>query len=135
MMDCLILGDSIAAGVSFYRPECVSIVKKGISSKKWNVAYMNRPSFDMMEYNSAIISLGSNDDAYTESYEMLEEIRGTVKAKTVFWVMPAVNKYAQDAIFKLARYHNDKIIYMKEVSKDGIHPTEYSYKWIAFETK
>lgn len=134
-MDCLIAGDSIAVGITDYRKECVALVKSGINSKQWNVAYMNRPFFDMMEYQTAVISLGTNDNAYVETYEMLDEIRGTVKAKTVFWIMPAINKHVQDAILKIARQNGDKIVYIKDLSKDGIHPTSNGYKWLAYETK
>lgn len=135
MMDCLIIGDSIASGVSDYRKDCVSIVKRGVNSKRWGVYHMNRPAFDMAEYNTAIISLGTNDTDEDDTEENLSEIRATVKAKLVYWIMPAVNERAQKAILKIARYKNDKIVYMKEVSRDGIHPTEFGYRWIAFDTK
>ena len=134
-MDCLILGDSIAVGVSNFRQECVSLVKGGITSKRWNISYMNRPAFDMNEYNTAIISLGSNDEPSDLTAEMLGEIRETVKAKTIFWIMPAIKPKIQDIVLKIARQNGDKIVYIKDLSKDGIHPTTNGYKWLAYETK
>jgi hypothetical protein len=143
MMDCLIIGDSIAVGLSTYRKECITIAKGGFNTKQWNVAYMNRPAFDMQEYNTAIISLGTNDHQYVETEENLNEIRETVKAKTVFWIMPANNLKAsnvpiekiQKIILKLARNNGDKIVYIKDLSPDKIHPSNEGYKWLAYDTK
>ena len=36
MIECLIVGDSIAVGVSQVRHECMSIAKSGINSSDWN---------------------------------------------------------------------------------------------------
>jgi hypothetical protein len=135
MMDCLILGDSIAVGVSNFRQECVSLVKGGITSKRWNISYMNRPAFDMAEYNTAIISLGSNDEPSDLTAEMLQEIRETVKARTVFWIIPAIKPKIQDIVLKMARQNGDRVVYIKELARDGIHPTTNGYKWLAYETK
>ena len=134
-MDCIVLGDSIAIGISNFRTECVSLVKGGIDSRRWNISYMNRPSFDMAEYNTAISSLGSNDDQYSETVNSLQEIRETVKAKTVFWIMPAIKPKIQDIVLKIARQNGDRLVYIKDLSKDGIHPTTNGYKWLAYETK
>lgn len=135
MMDCLVLGDSIAVGVSQFRTECVSISKSGITSSNWIKYNINRPAFDMIDYRSAVISLGANDNAYVETEASLAELRATLKAEVVFWIMPNNNQHAQKVILKLAARNGDRIVYIKSIAKDGIHPTTEGYKWLAYETK
>lgn len=135
MMDCLIIGDSIAVGVSQFRTDCVSISKGGITSSTWIRNNINRPAFDMVDYRSAVISLGANDNAYVDTEAALAELRATLRAEVVFWIMPNNNQHAQKVILKLAARNGDKIVYMKDIAKDGIHPTTTGYKWLAYETK
>jgi hypothetical protein len=57
MIDCLIIGDSIAVGTKMFRPDCVEYVKSGITSIGWNKKYGNND----LTANTVIISLGTND--------------------------------------------------------------------------
>ena len=42
MIDCLIVGDSIAVGTHQFKPECVAYAKGGINSWQWNKQNANR---------------------------------------------------------------------------------------------
>ena len=41
MLDCLILGDSIAVGTHQFKQECVAYAKGGINSQQYNKQYVN----------------------------------------------------------------------------------------------
>jgi len=72
VLDCLILGDSIAKGISDIRKECVAYVQSGINSQNWNDKFVKqiRPA------RTTIISLGSNDykNLNTESTPYISRI-------------------------------------------------------------
>ena len=57
MLECLIVGDSIAVGVSQVRPECQSIAKSGINSRDWNNKHLHK----LKPARTLVISLGAND--------------------------------------------------------------------------
>jgi hypothetical protein len=57
MLECLIVGDSIAVGVSQIRTECQAIVKSGINSSDWNKKHLHK----LKPTKTLIISLGAND--------------------------------------------------------------------------
>jgi lysophospholipase L1-like esterase len=135
MMDCLIIGDSIAVGLSNLRKDCISFSKGGITSRGWSINHINRPSLNMIDYNTAVISLGTNDGVHIETYEFLTEIRSVISAKTVYWIMPAVNPRSQEIVFKVARQRGDRIVYIKDLSSDGVHPSTNGYKWLAYQTQ
>ena len=42
MIDCMILGDSIAVGMHQFKPECVAYAKGGINSWQWNKTNLNK---------------------------------------------------------------------------------------------
>lgn len=131
MFDCLILGDSIAVGVAQQRPECVAYAKGGWNSWQWNKAYIRKD----LQSKIVMISLGSNDHDGVHSFKELLKLRESVDAKEVFWVMPAVKPNVQDHIRIIAKNFNDTILYISELSKDGVHPTSRGYKILAGQTK
>jgi len=141
MMECLILGDSIAVGTATVKKDCVSISKGGYNTWQWNREYLDRPAIDMQEYKNVIISLGSNDHSGVNTEKELNKVRSKINAKNVYWIMPAGNLKAsnvpiekiQSIVLKIAVANNDKIIYIKGLSKDGIHPTGIGYKQIVGE--
>lgn len=139
MIDCLILGDSIAVGTAQARPECVAYAKGGINSWQWNKANSNKT----LAAGTVIISLGSNDHRYIKTRHELEQLRARVHAGKVYWILPHGNLKAsgvdileiQQIIEDIANQHNDWIIKIPEVSKDGIHPTGKGYRKIGAITK
>jgi lysophospholipase L1-like esterase len=132
MIDCLILGDSIAVGTHQFRTDCALQARVGITSKSWNSTYLDR----MPRTKSVIISLGSNDHAGTQTKAQLQRIRE--KAGTdvqVFWIMPAVNAEAQAAIRLLAQEYGDTVLPIARLRPDGVHPTTVGYQQLAEKTK
>ena len=131
MLECLIVGDSIAVGVSQYRPECLSHARVGITSKAWNNKFLTR----VIGAETTIISLGSNDwNSHTTLKEILT-LREVVKSKRVFWIMPSIKPEIQYMVQMVADRYDDHILYVRETSKDGVHPTPKQYKRLAKETK
>jgi lysophospholipase L1-like esterase len=134
MLECLILGDSIAVGTIHARPGCVEMAKGGINSWQWNKTYSDRPALEM-DYRSVIISLGSNDHKGVNTRKEIEAIREKVTAKRVFWIMPAIKPEVQDIVRSVAERHGDTVVPITGLSKDGVHPTGTGYKEIANATK
>ena len=137
MLECLILGDSIAAGISAARPECVSMVKPGINSRDWWQHNGHRPLIDMMEYHTVVISLGTNDGR-TPTLTYLELIRSKVKADRVLWIVPQAQfAEARSAVLAVADQFRDSIIEIptKDLARDKIHPTASGYQSLAAATK
>ena len=86
MLECLILGDSIAVGTHQTRPECVSYAKGGITSQRFNRIYTQKFNSD-----TVIISLGSNDHSFIHTKDELIKLRQRIRAKKVYWILPAGN--------------------------------------------
>lgn len=124
-MDCMILGDSIAVGTSQFA-KCKTHAQVGISSRAFNKKYDLRS----INADTVLISLGSNDFGIVTKTELLK-LRSKVKAKTVYWVLPASNLESRDAVEEVARLNGDWLIRIPSLSKDGIHPTTTGYRKIA----
>lgn len=131
MFECMILGDSIAVGVSQHRPECVAYVKTGINSHKWIDYNIARD----LASNTIIISLGSNDSDRIHTFRELMTLRQVIDAKRVFWILPANKENIRDNIKIIAKSYNDITLDIPEVSKDKVHPTTKAYKILAGQTK
>jgi lysophospholipase L1-like esterase len=139
MLDCLILGDSIAVGTQQFRQECVLVGKGGINTWQFNKNYAQK----IEPANTVIISLGSNDHSGVNSFKELLAMRRQVEGKTVFWILPAGNLKAsgidiesiQDMVKIIARNYKDTVLTIPDLSKDKIHPTHKGYKSLAEQTK
>lgn len=135
MLECLVLGDSLAVGVGQIRKECVTYAKSGINSYD----YVNRHVFHTHGTNQAktiIISLGSNDTRNIKTYEELDTLRQLVKADRVYWILPAIKDIKRADVQRVADKYKDYVIDSRkhELSTDGVHPTYQGYKAIANET-
>jgi lysophospholipase L1-like esterase len=140
MLDCLIVGDSIAVGVAAVKTECVAYAKGGINSKQWvNQNIAKTP----LIAKSVIISLGSNDHKYINTESELRTIRQLTKADRVYWVLPAGNlkasqvniQWIQGLIKEIANEYGDIVLPITRLQKDGIHPSWAVYKDIAEKTR
>ena len=131
MLDCLILGDSIAQGISTVRKECVAYVQSGINSRNWN----NRFIVKELSANTVIISLGTNDPETVNTFKELLTLRELVSGKKVFWIMPPIKPAVQDMVRIIAQNYKDTILEIPELSKDKVHPTGRGYKELAEKTK
>ena len=88
MLECLIVGDSIAVGLAELRPECKTYSKEGLSSQKWNKEFMKKTP---LIAKRVIISLGSYDHFYVFTETELRVLRKLTEADKVYWVLPAGN--------------------------------------------
>jgi lysophospholipase L1-like esterase len=139
MIDCLLLGDSIAVGLYHYVAPCESLSKSGWNTYQWNRDYLK---YDLTA-ETVIISLGSNDHKYIKTQEELEKLREKITAKRVFWVLPKGNspkgglsiEEVQRIIKVIASLHGDIVIPITRVQSDGIHPSWAGYKQIAKEVR
>ncbi len=140
MLDCLIVGDSIAVGVANVRTECVSYAKGGINSYQWLNQNVGKTP---LLAKSVIISLGSNDHKYVKTENELRTIRQLTKAERVYWILPAGNlkasevniQYIQLLIKEIAKEYGDVVLPITRLQKDGIHPSWAGYKELAEKTK
>jgi len=131
MFECMILGDSIAVGVSQHRPECVTYAKIGINSHKWVDSNITKD----LSSGTVIISLGSNDNEHIHTFKELLALREVIDAKRVFWILPANKQNISDNIETIAKNYKDTILKIPEVSKDKVHPTTKAYKLLSEQTK
>jgi lysophospholipase L1-like esterase len=140
MIDCLIVGDSIAVGTHQFKPECVSYSKGGINSHQWiNQNISKLP----LNAKTVIISLGSNDHKWVKTESELRTLRQMTKADRVYWILPAGNlkasevsiQYIQLLVKEIAKEYGDIVIPITRLQPDGIHPSWAGYKDIAEKTK
>ncbi len=139
MIDCLILGDSIAVGTHQFRPECVAYAKGGWNTWQWNRDYLKND----LTANTVIISLGSNDHKGVKTYDELQKLRSKVKGSRVFWILPAGNLKAggvaietiQHLVKEVAAQYGDTVLPITRLQPDGIHPSGAGYKQLAEKTK
>jgi lysophospholipase L1-like esterase len=138
VLDCLIVGDSIAVGTKMFMPECQLQGKGGINTWQFNKMYPGSFYAD-----TVIISLGSNDHKGVKTYDELFEMRQRVGAANVFWVLPAGNLPAggvpiqkiQGIVKEIAEANGDTVLPITRLQADGIHPSWAGYKDIAEKVK
>ena len=137
MIDCMILGDSIAVGTATARPECVSYSRGGWNSWQWNKDDLSVAT--TKPYETIIISLGANDHRGVKTELELRRMREAIKGKRVFWIDPGKDRkpVPHDAIMRIAAEYGDTVLPRpkEHISADGIHPTGKGYKEIAKATK
>jgi lysophospholipase L1-like esterase len=136
MLDCLIVGDSIAVGLHTQMTECHAIAKGGLSSWQYRKQLLDKAP---LEARKIIISLGSNDHQFINTDREIHKIRNHFKAKKVFWILPAGNLQAggvpishiQGKINRIAYEYGDGVIVIEHLQKDGIHPSGRGYQKLA----
>ena len=139
MLECLILGDSIAVGTHQFRPECASYSKGGWNTWQWNRDYLKND----LTAGTVIISLGSNDHKHINTEAELLKMRSKVRAQRVFWVLPAGNlkasevniQWIQGLVREIASQYGDVVLPITRLQKDGIHPSWAGYKDIVERTR
>lgn len=139
MLECIILGDSIAVGTHQFYQECKLIGKGGINTRQWNQLY---PTHDLTA-KVVIISLATNDHKYVKTESELVAMRERVKGQTVFWILPAGNLKGSEVpidtiqgyVLDIADRYGDVILNIRGLQRDGIHPSWSGYKDIVERTK
>jgi lysophospholipase L1-like esterase len=140
MIDCMIVGDSIAVGVAQVRKECVSYSKGGINSYQWINQNIGKLPLNA---KTVIISLGSNDHKYVKTESELRTLRHMTKADRVYWILPAGNhpksnvsiQYIQLLVQEIAKEYGDVVLPITRLQTDGIHPSWAGYKDLAEKAK
>ncbi len=137
MLECMIIGDSIAVGTAMARKECVSYARGGWNSWQWNKDYLDIASSKPAK--TVIISLGANDHKGVKTEQELRKMRSSIKADRVFWISPGKERkpIPQEAIEKIAKEYGDIVLPrpMDHMSADGVHPTGRGYKILGEQTK
>ena len=136
MIDCMIIGDSIAVGTHNIRSECAEYATGGYNTWQWNKRYKKAN----LSAKSVIISLGTNDHQYVKTRKELETMRARVKAERVYWIMPPCNDRfckptVNEIVKSIAEKNGDMIIGTNRVQKDSIHPSWAGYKELADQTR
>jgi lysophospholipase L1-like esterase len=132
MIDCLIIGDSIAVGTAQARPECIAYAKGGWNTWQWNKEFLKND----LSAKTVIISLGSNDHKGVRTKAELQRIREKVGVKArVFWILPAIKPDIQQIVNDMAKEYGDVVLPINKLQSDKIHPSWAGYKEIANATK
>lgn len=139
MLDCLILGDSIAIGTHALFKDCELYAKIGITSSQWNQKW----SVHNLDAKTVIISLGTNDHRNSKSRDELISLRSRIVAERVFWILPAATARGsgisvseiQEIIKDIADTNDDYIVEIKSLDMDRIHPSWTGYHMITDEIK
>ncbi len=130
MLECLIMGDSIAVGTKMFAPkECVSYAKGGWNTWQWNKKWGKTP----LEAKTVVISLGTNDHSGVNTYKELSKIRYRIKSVKVVWIMPPCNQKfckpgVNNDVATIASRFGDKMISTSYLQPDHIHPSWRGYK-------
>jgi lysophospholipase L1-like esterase len=137
MLDCLIMGDSLAVGVGQIRKECVTYAKSGINSYDYVNRHVLHTNGSDKQAKTVIISLGSNDTNKINTFEELDTLRQLIKADRVYWIVPAIKEDKRKAVWAVANKYHDHVIEARNhnLSPDGVHPTHKGYTSIANQTR
>lgn len=139
MLECLIIGDSIAVGTKQFAPHCELVGKGGINTWQWNQMYPNTD----LSAGIVIISLATNDHRYIKTVPELLKMRERVKSSRVYWILPAGNlkgsevpiEVIQDHVHTVASQYGDVVLPIRGLQRDGIHPSWSGYRDIVERTK
>ena len=129
MLECLILGDSIAVGIHQQLPACEYVAEVGINSYNYYKKYVTK----VAESNKYIISLGANDLGM-DTYTWIEKLRAELPwDANVVWIVPANNNEATNSIVYLTSKYPDEVVFIENfpLAKDRVHPTIKGYSMIA----
>lgn len=133
MLECLIIGDSIAVGTQQFRPDCAEYAKGGISTSRWLKKYGSND----LSAEVVIISLGTNDSDQYNTYAKLVEVREKIKGKRVYWVAPNPEKRPtkRQDIYRVADKFGDTVLTTDRWQADKIHPSWTGYKQLGAQAK
>ena len=131
MIDCLIIGDSIAVGTHQFKPECRAVARGGINSWQFNKTYPGQ-----FVSNTVVISLGSNDHPGVRTRHELEDLRKRISGSSkVYWILPAIKPDIQDIVRNIAEQYGDIVLPITRLQRDGVHPSWAGYRQLADNIK
>lgn len=131
MLDCTVVGDSIAVGTQTFRQDCALIGRSGINSWEWNKDYSSK----LKASKTVIISLGSNDHKGVKSIRELLALRENINDSCVVWILPSINAQGREAVTLVAEQYNDLVLPFTRVQPDRVHPSWAGYKQLAEESR
>ena len=134
MLDCLILGDSIAVGTQMFKPECALYAHGGWTTHRWLKEY-RVVGKDGLQSDTVIISLGTNDPDGADTYEQLKTVRAMIQNSRVYWILPSIKPAKQEAVNRVAKEFNDTVISTARLQPDGIHPSWAGYRELVSKAK
>ncbi|MGF7151361.1 hypothetical protein FHS96_005024 [Sphingomonas zeicaulis] len=126
MLECLILGDSIARGTgqavnALYDPGCDVQAEQSASTER--VLTWQKPD---KYYGTIIVAVGSNDAASRRLSDRLARLRQSLATRKVVWLLPYARPQAY-AVRSIAARYGDRVIDLATFrSRDRVHPTRYS---------
>ncbi len=120
--DCLVMGDSIAVGISQFT-DCKTISTGGLSSWRWLTQWGQE--LEMSNPKVVLISLGANDGSDPRSRKALEAVRSKVRASKVMWLAPSATLAPESRkwVRAVAGQFGDRVFELPQehLQKDGIH--------------
>ncbi len=114
MINCAIVGDSIALGVGTELHRCTVNATVGIASAE----VIGR----VRHANVLVVSAGSNDPHNPMLESNLRTIRARAAGK-VIWISP-MDPVAAAAVRRVAKVHGDRVVHFSP-RPDRIHPASY----------
>lgn len=124
MAGCLIIGDSIAAGIAAAL-STMQLVACDVRARVGASAGAIISMVPTASYQFVIISAGSNDRGNRILAADLERLRITLRANAITWVYPRGSPEAW-AVYRVARKRGDRAIGLESIgSRDGVHPRSY----------
>ena len=129
VLDCLILGDSIAVGIGQARPACTTMAQGGIGSAAFlQTLFPASPK----AASRVVISLGVNDLASAATLANLRRLRSGVVSNQVTWLLPGLKEQVRQHIRTVAEEHGDRVVdTISQVGPDHLHPGREGYSRIA----
>jgi hypothetical protein len=137
MLECLIIGDTIAHGFAEVRRECRSFTQAGATSSDIRSMFLFGR---YVEARTVIISLGNDDTSTVNTRMELRIIRERIKAERVIWIMPIQVAESnnlirvQGMVRDVAREHGDTILSVPQPLLEGI-PSNTAYRKLAEQTR
>ena len=128
MLECLVIGDSIASGVAQARRNCVEIAEVGIDSTKWSKKF-SLDSRVSSPYKVVVISLGTNDWKIDNLSNNLADIRDKIKGEMVVWILPSwtIKPEQRKRVELVASRYGDRTLDISnKVGYDAVHPKDLS---------
>lgn len=123
MIECAILGDSIALGIGRLQPACQVQAVVGIGSE----AYLSR-FIHTVNARQTLISIGSNDPLLGDLVPYIRHMRSRVISDEVTWMLSANNANAAAAVRTVAAEHGDRVVSIAPfLGPDRVQPTPPGY--------
>ena len=127
MIDCLIIGDQIADGMTDHIKGCALIAEPNKNIEEfWSEHSRSRLIYNN-DWDMVIICLGINErNYYRHTVDTLRELRNGIRAKDVYWLLPPESMFdMRNAVHDAAMGRQDMIIEVAGWNKNTLSPRGY----------